>query len=135
MRAQVRPRSSHVPSPMEGIFAPLASTYCMNPLTDARIMSLRSALGEGGKHHLGRMRDDGEQRAGWTARRSLALFPVPDGLDGNAEPRGELLLRQPRAATEVAHFDRPGVVRHHGGLQRELPTVPQFDNPTVRLQP
>src|SRR5581483_8847594 len=72
----------------------------------ARIMSLRSGLGECGKHHLGRMRDYGEQRARRPAWRALALFPVPDGFDGHAEARGKFLLRQLRAAAKIAHLDR-----------------------------
>src|ERR1700760_790281 len=81
------------------------------------------------------MRDDGEQRARRPAWRALALFPVPDGLDGDAEARREFLLRQLRAAAEIAHFDRAGLACWHRRLQRELLPVPQLDNPSVRLQP
>ena len=45
-----------------------------------------------GEYHFRRMRNDGEQRPRRSARRALALFPIPDGFDGHAEPCGELLL-------------------------------------------
>ena len=49
------------------------------------------------------MGDDGEQRPRRSARRALALLPVPDGLDGHAKPCREFELGQPRTAAQVAH--------------------------------
>jgi hypothetical protein len=81
------------------------------------------------------MRDDGEQRTRRPARRTLALFPIPDGFDGNAKTGGKFLLRELCAAAQITHFDRTGLARRYGWLQRELPAVSQFDNSSVCLQP
>jgi hypothetical protein len=84
------------------------------------------------------MRNEGEQRPRWAARRALALLPIPDGFDGHAKLCREFLLRQACAAPKVAHYRGTGFRRRRRGhrrLQRELLPVPQFDDPSVRLQP
>jgi len=99
-------------------------------------------VGERLEHRVRGMRDHGEQRAGRSARRALALLPVADGLDGHAELGGELHLGEAGAAAKVAHRERARVGGHPGGrgldrnrLDRKLLPVPQLDDPSVRLQP
>src|SRR5215469_3683926 len=155
MRAQVRPRSSQVPSPMAGILAPpastnWASTNCMSaPCYRLRVLCpagstlptafpirpelLFSGFGESGENRIGGVSDHGEQCPRRSPRGPLALFPVADGLDGNAEPCRELLLSELSAAAQVAHFERSTLWRSR--RQRELLPVPQFDNPSVRFEP
>src|SRR5262249_9341860 len=147
MRAQVRPLSSQVPSPIAGILAPLASTKCMNGklAQDRPIMpwahhntneieesglavGYESGFRQRRKDHVGGMRDHRQQRPRRTARSTLALLPVPDGFDGNAEPRGELLLGELRATAQVAHLRRSTRARrrHRFGGERKLLSVPQL---------
>src|SRR5581483_8783757 len=123
MRAQVRPRSSQVPSPMAGILAPFASTNCMSApcyrlgalcpagstLPTAfpiRPELLLSGFCESRENRIGRVRDHGEQGPRGSPRGTLALFPIADGFDGNAKPRGKFLLGELGAASQVAHFER-----------------------------
>src|SRR5258707_15482012 len=93
------------------------------------------------------MRDDGKQRAGRAARRTLALLPIPDGLDRHAKPRHEFLLGPARAAAQVAHL-RDSALQCHGigmihrmilrmvfGRERNLLPVPQFDDPSIGFEP
>jgi len=88
-----------VPSPIAGILAPLASTKCMArtqanraPLCRVGVAlptlrgqvprsDRRYAERESGKHSLGRMGNHGEKRPRRSARHTLALLPVSDGLD------------------------------------------------------
>src|SRR5207244_4783795 len=83
------------------------------------------------------MRNDGEQRPRRPARRALALLPIPDGFDRYAKLCGEFLLRETCTASKIAYHGCIGFHRRgrHRGLQRELLPVPQFDDPSVRLQP
>ena len=67
------------------------------------------------KHRLRRMRDHRKQRTRRSARRALALLPVADGLDGNAEPRGEFDLGQLCAAAQIAHARLRGCARFLAG--------------------
>jgi len=79
----------------------------------------------------------GEQRPCRSARCTLALLPIPDGLDRYAEPGREFPLGQLGTAAQVTHFE--GVARRRLRedirRQRELLPVPQFDNASVGLQP
>ena len=85
------------------------------------------------------MRDDGEQRARRSTRHALALLPVADGFDGDAKPRGEFDLGQPRAPAKIARGrGRCRIGRRDGGhrrRERKFLPVPQFDDPSVRFQP
>src|ERR1700751_810872 len=164
MRAQGRPRSSQVPSPIAGFLAPLASMTCMAetrqklekrsrrhyvPLKFSckqRHRQLCSSFRQGRKHRVWRMCDHSKKGARGSARHALALLPVPDGLDGHADLGGKFLLGQPRAAAQVAHawllklswlFNLRRLARFFIELRRERKLLPvaQFDNPTVRLQP
>jgi hypothetical protein len=86
------------------------------------------------------MGDHGKQCPRRTARGALALFPVPDGFDGHAEPAGKFGLGQSRAAAQVAHRRQGcgfGGYESFGGhrrRKRKLLPVAQFDDPSVRFQ-
>jgi len=113
----------------------------------------RSGFGQRGKYRFGRVGYDGEQGTGRPPRHSFALFPISNGLDGNAKPIGKFQLRQAGAATKIANRRRSLLLRSsngrlcrgdrverrrrgkHGGDQRKLPPVSQLDNPSVRFQP
>lgn len=57
---------------------------------------------EGSEHGFGRVRNDRKKRARGSSRRPLALLPVADGLNGNAQSRRELNLGQTRPLTQVS---------------------------------
>src|SRR6516164_3924098 len=139
MRAQVRPRSSQVPSPIEGIFAPLASTKCIGALCRAKAVlpsRAQSGFGQRREHGFRRMSDYSEQRPCGPPRHALALLPVADGFYRHAKPCREFLLCQARPPTQVAHFRPASIQSGCKSIAREweLLPVPQFDDPSIRLQ-
>src|SRR5450631_4709291 len=83
------------------------------------------------------MRNDGEQRPRRPPRSALALLPVTDGLDGDAELGCELLLRETGTAAKVPHCRRATCFcrSENDGLQRKLLPIPQFDDPSIRFEP
>lgn len=56
---------------------------------------------EGSEYSLRRVRNDRKKRACGSARHPLALLPVPDGFNRNAQSRREFNLGQPRPLTQI----------------------------------
>src|SRR5205814_7753415 len=122
MRAHTRPRNSHVPSPIAGIFAPLPSITCMvcpvvdNPIsrTDQPSTAAQAAatsdfcrpLRQRRIGELRRPRDQREQCAGGPARQPLPLLPIPTRVERDTELGRELFLSQSVPQAEFAHLRR-----------------------------
>jgi hypothetical protein len=100
---------------------------------------------EGSEYSLGRVRNDRKKRACGSARHPLALLPVPDGFNRNAQSRREFNLGQPRPLTQIfdlRYWDRfepcnraLGRTRSgRGRHERKLSPVPDFNDPSVCFQ-
>ena len=108
--------------------------------TRARASDLQARGRQGREHRFRRVRDHREQRPGRAARQPLALLPVADGFDRHAQPGCKFHLGQPRAQPQIANrrqcasaSGRPRLATTRG--ERKFLPVPQFDNPSVRLEP
>lgn len=67
----------------------------------AECLAARASV-ESSEHGFGRVRNDGKERARRSARHPLALLPVPDGFNGDAQPRREFDLGQTRPPTQAS---------------------------------
>ena len=83
-----------------------------------------SGFGEGREHGFGRVRDNRKQRPRRSPRYAFALLPIADGLDRHAKPCRKFLLRQTRAAPEVAHFRGSAFHSCRKGIRRERELLP-----------
>ena len=61
---------------------------------------------EGGEHGFRRMRNNCKKCPRGSARNPLALLPVADGFNGNAQPLRELNLGQPRSPAQAFDLRR-----------------------------
>jgi hypothetical protein len=87
--------------------------------------------------------DHGEKRTRRSTWHSLALLPVPDGLDRHAEAAGELKLREACAPAQIADSRQFYGLRRRGGGhcyngrhwgKGKFQPIPQFDDPSVGFQ-